>query len=118
EFADLFANDISELGRTDLVTHRIYTEDVPPIKSRPYSILQSEQIFVKEEIQKMLENNLICTSESPWTSPVVLVKKKNRKLRFCVDYRNLTKLLKRMLTHYHELTRCSIPYQDQNGFLP
>ena len=35
EFADLFANDISEFGRTDLVTHRIYTKDVPPIKSRP-----------------------------------------------------------------------------------
>ena len=35
EFADLFATDITELGRTTLVTHRIYTEDVHPIRSRP-----------------------------------------------------------------------------------
>ena len=33
EFADLFANEKNGLGRTDLVTHRIYTEDVPPIQS-------------------------------------------------------------------------------------
>ena len=73
EFADLFATDITELGRTSLVTHRIYTEDVPPIRSRPYSIPPSEQTFVKEELQRMLDNKLIRPSDSPWTSPVVLV---------------------------------------------
>ena len=89
EFADLFASNINELGRTNLVTHRIYTEDVPPINSRPYSIPPSEQTFVKEEIQRMLDNKLIQPSNSPWTSPIVLVRKKNGKLRFCVDYRKL-----------------------------
>src|ERR1041384_1167368 len=34
EFADLFATNITKLGRTSLVTHRIYTKDVPPIRSR------------------------------------------------------------------------------------
>ena len=33
EFADLFAKDITQLGRTDLVMYKIYTEDVPPISS-------------------------------------------------------------------------------------
>ena len=59
EFADLFASDITELGRTSLVTHRIYTEDILPIRSRPYSIPPSEQTFVKEELQRILDNKLI-----------------------------------------------------------
>lgn len=95
EFADLFANEKNGLGRTDLVTHHIYTEDVPPIHSRPYSVPTNEQDFIKQEIQRMLVNKLIQTSESPWTSPVVLVKKKNGKLRFCVDYRKLNNITKK-----------------------
>jgi hypothetical protein len=51
EFADLFAKDITELGRTDKVKHRIYTEDVPPVKLRPYNMPPDEQNFIKEEIE-------------------------------------------------------------------
>ena len=95
EFADLFAKDIAELGRTDKVKHRIYTEDVPPVKLRPYNMPPDEQNFIKEEIERMLESNIIQPSESPWASPVVLVWKKNRKLRFCVDYRKLNHVTKK-----------------------
>ena len=65
EFADLFAKDIAELGRTDKVKHRIYTEDVPPVKQRPYNMPPNEQEFIKEEIERMLESNIIQPSESP-----------------------------------------------------
>src|SRR5207237_2506716 len=51
KFADLFAKDITQLGRTDLVTHKIYTEDVPPISSRPYSVPITEQTVINEEVQ-------------------------------------------------------------------
>src|SRR6266487_3485533 len=46
EFTDLFAKDITQLGRTDLVMHKIYTEDVPLISSRPYSVPITEQAFI------------------------------------------------------------------------
>ena len=97
EFSDLFAKDINELGRTDLVQHRIYTENVPPIKQRAYNVPPSEQEFIKEEIERMLESKIIRSSESPspWASPVVLVRKKNGKLRFCVDYRKLNSITKK-----------------------
>ncbi|CAG8725128.1 4688_t:CDS:1, partial [Ambispora leptoticha] len=52
EFADLFAKDVTQFGRTNLVTHRIYTEDVPPISSQPYMVPLAKQKFINEEVQQ------------------------------------------------------------------
>ena len=53
---------------------------------------------VKDEIarnlQEMQDANVIQPSNSPWASPVVLVRKKDRTLRFCVDYRGLNSAMK------------------------
>ena len=84
-----------QLGETDLVTHRIFTDNVPPISSRPYMVPLNEQTFINEEVQRMLDNGLIKESSSPWASPVVLVTKKNGKKRFCVDYRKLNAVTKK-----------------------
>ena len=43
----------------------------------------------------MMQQNIIRPLSSPWASPIVLVKKKNGKTRFCVDYRKLNKVTKR-----------------------
>ena len=56
---------------------------------------QTEQKIINEEVQRMLDNKLIQESSSPWTSPVVLVTKKNGKKRFCVDYRKLNAVTKK-----------------------
>ena len=40
---------------------------------------------VDEEINKMLESDVIRPSSSPWSSPIVLVRKKDGSVRFCVD---------------------------------
>ena len=39
--------------------------------------------------QNMLSSNVIRPSSSPWASPVVMVRKKDCSLRFCVDFRQL-----------------------------
>ncbi|CAI2187313.1 6611_t:CDS:2 [Funneliformis geosporum] len=62
--------------------HHISVENPMPIRQRAYQVAFLEQEFIKEEVDRMLEHNLIQRSESPWASPVVLVRKKNGKLRF------------------------------------
>ena len=41
------------------------------------------------QVQQMLSSNVIHPSNSPWASPVVMVRKKDGSLRFCVDFRQL-----------------------------
>jgi hypothetical protein len=95
EYEDLFAWDPTQLGRTNFVQHTIDVGDSAPIKKRWYRTSRIERAFIAEEIQRMLQQGLIEKSKGPWAFPVVLVRKKNGKLRFCVDYRPLNKVTKR-----------------------
>ena len=51
------------------------------------------QASLKEELQKMEEMGIIQKSSSPYSSPVVVVKKKNGDNRICVDFRSLNKVI-------------------------
>ena len=75
------------MGLTDIVEHQIFTQDVPPIKQPPRRIPLAKMKDVDKEIEDMLNKGVIEESDSPWSSPVVLVKKKDNTLRFCIDYR-------------------------------
>ena len=94
EFADVFAVDSSELGSTDLVTHSINTGESPPIKQPARRMPFALRHTVEELVQQMLEQGVIEPSHSPWSSPVVLVEKKDGSHRFCVDYRQLNSVTK------------------------
>ena len=94
EFADIFALNPSELGRTDLVRHVINTGDHPPIKQLPHRTPFALRKQTEELIDKMLKDGVIKGSNSPWASPVVLVAKKDGSTRFCIDYRRLNSITK------------------------
>src|SRR6266498_4603940 len=88
KFKDIISTDEnSKLGRTEIIKHEIkVTEN--PIKSRPYPVKDNKrEKWMKEEIERMLKEGIIKKSKSPWTSPVVLVSKKDGSIRFCVDYK-------------------------------
>ena len=82
----MFSLEDSERGETDFVEVHIDTGDTQPkaqpIHRIPFAVRQE----VARELHEMQENGIIQPSNSPWASPIVLVKKKDGGLRICVDY--------------------------------
>ena len=89
---DLFTSDIRHLPGTDLVTHHIDTADAVPVRQRPFRNSPEARKEIDRQIDTMLEAGIVEESESPWGSPVVLVRKRNNTHRLCVDLRRLNAL--------------------------
>lgn len=83
------------LGRTSTVCHRIDTGTSAPLRQRPYRVSATERRVIDDQVADMLKRGVIQPSDSPWASPVVLVKKKDGSIRFCVDYRRLNKITRK-----------------------
>lgn len=88
---ETFAKMGDKLGCTDLVELTICTTSAP-IKQRYYPISPALQKDVNEELEKMLADDIVEPSSSPWASPIVMIKKSDGRWRFCVDYRALNKV--------------------------
>jgi hypothetical protein len=95
EYKVTFAVDNKGHGRTNKVYHRIDTGDTRPIRQTPRRLPLAKQAEVSEMLDDMQRRGVIEESDSPWSSPVVLVRKKNGELRFCVDYRKLRDVTKK-----------------------
>ena len=91
EYMDIFSLQPSDLGTSDQMTHSIDTGDHRPIRQPPRRLPFSLRSKTNELVKEMLDQGIIQPSKSPWASPVVLVEKKDGTVRFCVDYRRLTK---------------------------
>merc|ERR1712035_133700 len=60
-----------------------------PIRQPPRRLPIHKRLEAQRQVDQMLEDGVIEPSHSPWSSPVVLVRKKDGSVRFCVDYRRV-----------------------------
>ncbi|KAL7834629.1 hypothetical protein SRHO_G00288760 [Serrasalmus rhombeus] len=89
KYRDIFAKQEGDLGCTSLITHDIPLLDDVPVRQPYRRIPPSQYETVKAHIQQLLDSQVIRESSSPFSSPIVLVSKKDGSLRLCVDYRQL-----------------------------
>ena len=88
EYQDVFSQGEDDLGNTPLLEHGIETHGPPlrqPYRRQNPAVLREEMT----QVQQMLSSTVIRPSNSPWASPVVMVRKKDGSLQFCVDFRQL-----------------------------
>jgi hypothetical protein len=90
--ASLFSKSEFDIGRTNLVQHRIDTGNNRPFKQALRRHPIAHLPTIDEHVKNMLANDIIEPAASAWASNVVLIQKKDGSLRFCVDYRKLNDL--------------------------
>ncbi|CAG2226067.1 Transposon Ty3-G Gag-Pol polyprotein,Transposon Ty3-I Gag-Pol polyprotein [Mytilus edulis] len=88
---NVFATNLQELGQTDVYKHKINTGNAPPVTSRPYRTSPAAKQEIQRQVEELLKNDIIEPSTSEYSSPIVLVKKKDNTWRLCIDFRALNK---------------------------
>lgn len=79
-------------GLTTLAKHEIRLTSEKPVRTKPYPLPFTSRETVCEEVRRMLETGIIEPSTSPYTSPIVIVKKKDGSNRFCIDFRAINRI--------------------------
>ena len=81
------------MGHTNTTKHKIVLKDLdtPPFKEHFHRILPPQLDEVRAHLKLMLDAGVVQLSNSPWCNAVVLVRK-DRSLRFCIDFRRLNTL--------------------------
>jgi hypothetical protein len=89
-YQDVFSQGEQDTGRTNLIEHQIPLKPgTRPVRQPPHRLGPEKEAEVERQVEDLQKRGLIEPADGAWSSPVVLVKKKDNTWRFCVDYRRL-----------------------------
>ena len=86
EHHDIFALEDREMRCTEAAKHKINVMDPKPFKERSRNIQSGLLEKVKDHLDHMFDVGAIKPSKSAWSNAVVLVWKKDGRLRFCINF--------------------------------
>ena len=87
----VFASGPYDLGKCNIVEHRIETGKADPVYTRPRKVPQNCRDTLRKELDEQILG-IIRRSHSAWASAIVLVNKKDGTKRLCIDFRPLNEL--------------------------
>ena len=94
EYHNIFSLEKHDMSHTNVTKHKIVLKDLdtPPFKECFHRILPPQLNEVREHLKLMLDAGVVRLSNSPWCNTVVLMRKKDGSLHFCIDFRRLNAL--------------------------
>ena len=95
DYQDIFHLPSEVLSSTHVVKHEIRLEPgTDPVNTRPYRLPEAQKFEVRRQVEELKKGGIITESNSPWSSPLLLVPKKEdatgeKRWRLVIDYRKL-----------------------------
>ena len=108
----VFAKDGSDIGNAKDLVIDINTVDEQPVQRTYNSVPRPLYNAVKSHLQDLLNRGWVVHSKSAWSSPVVIVRKKDDSIRLCCDFRALNK---KTLPDKHPLPRIQNALDNLGG---
>ena len=82
---------------------QIDTGNSNPVSQKPYPIGLKHYEWIKDEINKLLEAKIICSSHSSWSAPIIVVPKDNGGKCLVINYRALNKVTQKFVWLMHKV---------------
>lgn len=95
QYKSIFSKGSADLGTSKLIEHHIDTGNALPIVMKQRRVPVGLEKKVDNIVEDLLKAGVIQQSTSPWSFPLVLVKKGNGDIRMCIDYRQLNAVTNR-----------------------
>ena len=86
---DVFAKDIYQLKDCSVLEHEIRLKDETPIVCKQYPLTPQERREACRPVREMMDAGILEPSDSPFSFPVIMVKKKDGSMRLVCDLRRL-----------------------------